>query len=351
MSEFTTPTLAQCIEQARNDLSGRMSGVDPYIRRTLIGVCAIVWGGVMFMLYGSLVTLANEMMVDTAQDWLKRHAAIWGITAAAPKYAAGPVTLTGTADAFVPAGTILQRADQVSYIIADETTFTGTSATVQVTCQTVGATGDAIAGTGLSFVSPVSNVSSAAVVAAPGITGGSDEEDKEVLRARVLDRIQKPPRGGADSDYERWVNEVFPAAKVWVYPLWMGAGTVGVAFIHPDRDDVIPTSAEVDQVAAYIEDGRRPVTANVYVFAPIADPIAYQIHLVPATDAVKAAVIAQLKDMLIRDAQPGGTELLSRINEAISLADGETDHALVAPVASVTHSPGHIAVYADPTWV
>ncbi len=351
MSDFTTPTLSQCIDQARNDINGRLSGVDGFLRRTLIDVCAVVWGGVMFMLYSFLLVLADEMMVDKAQLWLKRHAAIWGITAGAPKYAAGPVTLTGSAGAFVAAGTILQRADQVSYIIADETTFTGTSATVQVTCQTVGAAGNAIAGTALSFVSPVSGVSSAAVVAAPGITGGSDEEDKEVLRARILDRIQEPPRGGADPDYKKWVKEVFPAAKVWVYPLWMGAGTVGVAFIHPDRDDVIPTSAEVDQVTAYIQDGRRPVTANVYVFAPIADPIAYQIHLVPATDAVKVAVIAQLKDMLIRDAQPGGTELLSRINEAISLADGETDHTLVAPIAAVTHSPGHIAVYADPTWV
>jgi uncharacterized phage protein gp47/JayE len=59
---------------------------------------------------------------------------------------------------------------------------------------------------------------------------------------------------------------------------------------------------------------------------------------------VQAAVTAELEALIDRVANPGGAELLlSAINEAISIASGENDHATVSPVADVTVPFGSMA--------
>jgi uncharacterized phage protein gp47/JayE len=55
--------------------------------------------------------------------------------------------------------------------------------------------------------------------------------------------------------------------------------------------------------------------------------------------------------MLLRDAEPGGTILISHIREAISIAAGEVDHVLSAPAANVTHASGQLATFGAITWL
>ncbi len=95
---------------------------------------------------------------------------------------------------------------------------------------------------------------------------------------------------------------------------------------------------------------RRPVCADVTVAAPIAAPLDLTITLTPSSDAVKAAVEAELRDLIARETEPGGTLLLSHIQEAISIAAGETDHVLTAPSANVTPAAGHITTFGAITW-
>ena len=62
------------------------------------------------------------------------------------------------------------------------------------------------------------------------------------------------------------------------------------------------------------------------------------------------AVEAELRDLLARDAEPGGTILISRIREAVSIAAGETDNVVSTPTANVTHAAGELAVLGVITW-
>ena len=102
----------------------------------------------------------------------------------------------------------------------------------------------------------------------------------------------------------------------------------------------------------HIDDpSRRPVTADVTVFAPTAVPMNFTIELTPSDATTKAAVIAELEDLILREAEPGGTILLSHINEAISLAAGETDHILTVPSADVTVTTTQISTMGTVTWV
>jgi len=166
----------------------------------------------------------------------------------------------------------------------------------------------------------------------------------------LLARIRQAPAGGAQHDYVGWALEVAEVTRAWVYPGWMGAGTVGVAFVMDARPDLIPTEDDVASVQAHLA-GLAPVTADVIVIAPTPYPVDLTITaLTPGDDATRAAVTAEVRDLLIREGQLGGTILVSRLREAISQAAGETDHVLTSPSANVTAPAGQLPVLGAVTW-
>ena len=61
-------------------------------------------------------------------------------------------------------------------------------------------------------------------------------------------------------------------------------------------------------------------------------------------------VAEALWSSLRRDATPGGTVIVSRLNEAISQTDGEDDHTLITPAANIQLTTGQIAVPGTINW-
>ena len=261
------------------------------------------------------------------------------------------VTFTGSGGTVIAAGTELARADGVNYITDAEVSIDGGSAIAAVTAVAAGETANAVAATQLSLVSPIAGIDSIATVDGAALTGGSDEEVDQTLLERVLERIQEPPHGGAEFDYPTWAREVSGVTRAWVYAQELGLGTVTVRFMMDDTyADGIPVAGDVTTVQDYI-DTYRPVTADVTVVAPVAVPLAFDISgLDPATAEVKAAITAELADLIRREGEQGGSILLSHIREAISIAAGETDHAVVAPAADVNHATGEIATMGAIAW-
>ena len=182
------------------------------------------------------------------------------------------------------------------------------------------------------------------------MTGGAEQEADEALRARLLDRIRQPPQGGAKTDYAAWALEVAGVTRAWVYPGQLGLGTVTVMFVIDGRPGIIPTAEEVAAVAAHI-DPLRPVTAAVTVVAPVAVPLTLRLRTTPASADVRAAIQAEIDDLLRREAEPGGTILISHLHEAISIAAGEIDHEIVIPGGNVVMPTGSIAVSAPITFI
>lgn len=347
---FERPSLNTLIERTQADIASRLPGSQPLLRRSVVGVLARAVAGAVHGLYGYLEWLAKQLMPDTAESWwLERWAAIWGVRRRPGAYAAGPVTLTGTNGAVVPAGTALQRSDGVLYTLAADATITDGTATAPVNAQTAGVIGNAAAGSMLTLVSPIAGVSSAVTIAASGITNGVDAESDDSLRARLLARIQLPPHGGAAFDYVAWALEVPGITRAWPFPRYLGAGTVGVAIVNDAADPITPDPAKVQEVQKYIEE-RCPVTADVTVFAPTPVAVNFKLSVTPDTAAVRAAVEAELRDLLIREAVPGGTIRLSRIREAISIAAGEEDHVLFEPTSNLSFQVGEIPVMGGITW-
>lgn len=353
---FSRPDLPTLIERVIADIESRLPGADARLRRSNLNVMARVHAGAAHGLYGYLDWIARQILVDTADaEILERHATIWLPSGRTPaSYAVGQVVVTGSDAAVIPAGTIFKRADGATYSSEVEATIVGGQAVITIVADVAGQAGNGSGGLALNLDSPIAGVNAAATVTSGALTGGADIEDDDSLRARVLARIQMTPHGGARHDYIAWAKEVPGVTRAWCYPLEMGDGTVTVRFVRDNDAGLIPDASEVAAVQAYIE-ALAPVGMQLFVVAPVAAPINFNIHATPATATVKAAIEASLRDLLIREAEPEGGSgqgkvLVSHIREAISLAAGETDHALVSPVADVTPSLGQMATFGSITW-
>ncbi len=345
---FERPTLTSLIDRVRADVLSRLP-TDDVLRHSDAEVLARVLAGATHGLYGYLDYLSQQLLPDTATDFLDRHGSLFGILRKSAARATGSVTLTTTAGVVIPAGTVLRRADQTLYETVAEQTATGTTLAVDVQAQVAGEAGNASASTPLTLVSPIAGVASSVV--AGTLSGGADLEDDEAYRARILARWRQAPHGGSWQDYVAWALEVEGVTRAWCSPEELGPGTVTLRFVRDDDASPIPDAGEVATVAAHIAEV-RPVTASVTVVAPVAAPLTFTISgLLPATTAVRAAVESALRALLRRESEPGEPLLISHIREAISTAAGEYDHALVSPSADVTHGTGAMATFGSISWV
>lgn len=347
---FARPTLSQLVARLKDDVDARLPGADSRLSRSALGVLATTAAGAAHGLYGYLEYLADEVLPDTATEYLDRHASIWGIVRKGATLASGTATATGVNGSVIPQGAVLQRPGGLEYAVQEAATVAGGVATLTLAAKTPGVASVAEAGSKLTFVSPIAGVAAVALVDEEGLRGGAAEESDDLLRERLLARIRQRPEGGALHDYVRWATDVPEVTRAWPLPGWMGAGTVGLAIMMDGRVDPIPLEADVEAVQAYVE-ALAPVTADLVVFAPTPSPINFEITgLSPNNASVRAAVIAEIQDLLFREARPGGTILISHVRAAISQAAGEYDHVLVTPAANVVHDPNELAVLGTFDW-
>jgi len=353
---FAIPTPVQIRDRLATDLEVALPGADARSRRTVEGVLARMATFASYDLYAYQGWIANQIFVTTADDdtLTNLHAPLWGITPKPPALAGGPVTVGGNVGVTLPAGAQMMRSDGWLYSLNADVTVgsTGTGAGA-ATAATPGADGNCAVGTRLNLTSPVAGINTLVTVAndgsGNGLSGGADLETADALRARVLARIQSPPQGGAQSDYIAWTLQVPGVTRAWCFPGWLGPGTVGITFMRDNDVSPLPSATEVDAVSAWIQP-LRPVTAAVSVFAPAPDTIPFTIALNPNTVAVQSAVQAAIADFFTREATPGGTIYLSRLNAEISAALGDFAQQLVTPAADIISAPGHIAMPGAITW-
>lgn len=324
--------------------------LDPRAPDTMVGVLARLWGMGLFETHLYLRYLAEQVMVDTATEFLPRHAAIWGLTRIDAAAAAGAVTFTGTTGTVVPAGVELRSSTGQIYATQAPATLVDGAATADVVAQVAGAAGNAATGAVLTLVTGIAGLTpQSATVTAGGLTGGADAEGDEALRARVLARIRQPSMGGARADYEAWARlGSAEIQQVAVLPAHVGPGTVGVvvAMTGPRA----PTEPEVAAIAAAIEE-QRPVTASVTVLPATLGGVPFSIRLTPDTVAVRSAVTAALTAFFQRESTIGGTIPRSRLSEAISSAAGEFAHEMTVPAADVTAAPTQLRTRGAITWL
>jgi uncharacterized phage protein gp47/JayE len=352
---FTRPTLTELIDRVSTDIASRLPGVSTtLLRRSLAGILARAEAGAVHSLYGYLDFIARQAIPDTAEDeYLLRWAAIWlpaGRKGATFASGTDAVQVTGTIGAIMPAGTVVVRSDGLQFQTTADLTLAASTGLVSVDALAPGSGSNTEAGISLSLLVPVTGFQSSAIVVSPGISGGVNIESLDALRSRLISRIQQPPQGGSEADYETWALEVPGVTRAWVYPLTPDLGQVTVIIANDEGGTApIPDAPTVAAALAYIEE-KRPVTAEVFVLPPTVLIVDMDVSLNPNTAATQAAALAELEDLFLREAEPGGVIYLSKMWEAVSISAGVMDSAITDPVANVTGATGQIPVLGTVTW-
>ena len=183
-------------------------------------------------------------------EWLDYHAQMRGISRRPATASSGTLQLTVTKNTNIPAGSqfstasvdgqpsVVFEATQGKYNLPEGT------AEVSVKCTQTGIVGNVIAGTVIFKLSQLSGVT--AVTNLEAITGGTEEEDDDSLRARIvsLDQSQSVSYVGSVADYKRWSLEVPGVGGVTVIPAQDDSGLVTLVITDSNGD---PANEEICQ--------------------------------------------------------------------------------------------------------
>ena len=117
---------------------------------------------------------------------------------------------------------------------------------------TPGLAGNLSVGSQLRWQSPPAGAAATVTLSSPS-GGGLDAETDRALLQRILDRLQQPPKGGANIDYITWALERTGVYKAYAYPRRGGTGTVDLVIVAAGSGvgRVPPESVRAD-VASFI---------------------------------------------------------------------------------------------------
>ncbi|MBF8179667.1 baseplate J/gp47 family protein [Herminiimonas contaminans] len=338
-------------DKAEVVIEAELPGTNARLRRSNLNIIAKVQAMFTHGMLQFVKEFLSQCLPWSMGFLLRQWASVWGVYPLAATYAKGPIIFTGNSDRVVLAGTELQTDDGREYVTLTEVTLVAGTATVTVEALLPGLAGNLAAGLKMTSVTTIDGVNDEAIVGTGGIVGGAEAESPESLYRRFVQKVQNPGHGGNDEDYKGWAMEVPGVTRVWVYGGLDGVDTVQIYFVRDDDVSIIPDAAEVAAVDAHIRaPGRKPVAASVGVYAPAPKVVNFKIKAFPNTVPVKAAIESELRDLLKREAVLAGTTPLSHFDEAISLAQGETDHIMSMPDAPVVCAINEIAVFGGIEW-
>lgn len=355
---FLRPSLTTIVQRIQGDIKTGLS-LPAILRRSVLDILSRALGAASHTIHGHIDWAVKQLLVDSADDeYAIRWGTIFGVARNPATFAKLNVTVAGTVGGTAPDGFGLQRNDGVVYAFEGDVVVGASPATatgVVVCTSLAGAAGNMEVGDTLQLISPISGVNSTVTILSVN-TEGEDQETIPDYRTRIIERIQQPPSGGTVNDYIAYAKTVTGVTRVWVLPNNQGQGTVGLTFVEDNEDPIIPSPAKVAEVQAAVEE-LQPITADLNVFAPNDFPLDITVQISPNTVAVQEAITQELTDMLLREAQVrdavdpmevgigtiyNGKILLSKINEAISIAADENDHVITTPVADVQPPSGGI---------
>lgn len=173
---------------------------------------------------------ADELMPDTAVgDALDRIAEPYGVTRRAAQSSYGTITFSTSQTTLVVVGTQLLDPQGFKYEVLVGGTYTDGSS-ISVKSTDTGKKTELATGTVLRWITPPAYSAPTATVASPGLTGGSDAEVDDSLRARLYERLGTPPAAGNWSHINLLAEEASGSVqKAFCYPAAEGPSTLHFA--------------------------------------------------------------------------------------------------------------------------
>lgn len=358
---FTRPTLSDLRSQVAQDISAALPGADALLRFSNLNITGVAQANLANLHYGYLDWIALQANPFTATDeYLEGWAALKGIYRKGATSATGKVTFSATSGSVIAEGTTLVRGDGTTAVTLEDAMEVGGRVTVRATVTvdpegSAGAFGNAAVGVVMSLSQALAGIQANGVVST-AFAGGADIEGDDPFRSRMLEAYQSTPQGGDRSDYVRWARDVPGVTRAWCSPNSYGAGTV-VVYVMFDKanaaqagfpqgsngvalDEPRAPAASGDQVAvANHIFPMQPVTALVYVVAPVAAPVNFSLSGIPAGQ--RSAVQAALADVFFRTGKAtGGSTPIAFAWSAIAAVAGVSDFVIADPTTDIVNAAG-----------
>jgi uncharacterized phage protein gp47/JayE len=320
-------------------------------------ILAIVLAGLAYEEYGYLDYISLQATPVTATD---EAALDWGALKGKtlePATAATAIAIfTGPAETDIPISTPLTRTDGTAYVTTADAVIAAGATTVNIPIEAVntGASGTIAAGAALTMSNPIQGVA-VGVLVVSSTTPGTDIETFDAFKARYLFAFANPPAGGSLTDYEQWALDIPGITRAWTSGNGQGPGTV-VVYIMLDTSEAANGGFPVgsngvasletryapatgDQLtAANAIYPLRPVTALVYVFAPVPLTIDFAFTGLGAnnTEANEAIALSALQALFLAIGTPLGQTIEPSLWQgALTSALGGIPFTLTAPVSPI----------------
>lgn len=191
---------------------------------------------------------------------------------------AGYIKVTGRPTTYIPKGTIFlteatEEQPSIEFVSIEGVEIGETGeAKVKLECAIFGVIGN-VASNSISLIGkPIDGIET--ICNPESFTGGTDEEDDESYRERVIAAYEES-LSGSDKDYIRWAKQIPGVGQAYVLPEWEGPGTGSTKILILDSNGQPANEILIEKVQNYIappmkinRGGLAPVNANVVVAAP-----------------------------------------------------------------------------------
>ena len=165
-------------------------------------------------------------------------------------------------------------------------------------------------------------------------SGGTDPEDDETLRARVLETYRRMPNGANAAFYQQGALSFEEVAAATVIPRPRGVGTVDVVVATAAG---VPDAGLLEALTDYFEE-RREIAVDLQVRAPAMKEVAVSVQVAAAANKeagqVYAAVEAALRSWF--DGRRLGENVLRvKLGDLIYAVEGVENYQILSPAADV----------------
>ena len=268
----------------------------------------------------------KESSAVTAEEYesLKNKGADIGLFPLAAYKAAGYVTFYGDDGTEIEIETAVQTEAELVFYTTKAAVIADGEVAVPVIAEDFGVTYNLPPETIIDM--PVMVIGVVSVINHEAIAGGTDEEDMEHFRTRLLDKVRRPSTGGNKYDYENWAREVPGVGFAKCIPRWQGKGTVQVLVCDVGGLPAEPPLCQ--RVETYIID-IQPIGADVTVSPPLKQTvnILVKIDSLEPLEDVQERIETKIRDYLKGLVFSGTSLSYAQIGRLIFEVPGVRDYA------------------------
>ena len=281
----------------------------------------------------------DQSFPQTAQGaYLDYHAQMRGIARTAATKAVGTIQFSiqraAASDLTVGSGTVCMTADEVRFVTTAEATIKAGELSAEAPAEALepGRSGNAAAGT--------VQILTACPVGVTGCTnpapfaGGSDAEDDESLRQRILESYQRLPNGANAAWYEQTAMSHSGVAAAKAVGKARGIGTVDV-YIAAEAG--LPGAELIGLVQADLQE-RREIAVDVKVLAPETEVVDVSAEIAVREGAEFASTKSAVEQALagfFSGRRLGRAVRLAELRDLIYHVEGIENYCLLSPTEDI----------------